>query len=280
MPQLKKLFKRAPVGITPVVRVLFVLSTGRCGTRYMASLLNAASNATVLHQPSPGCEKINPIAYEMFLENRRRYLCMRVDDFALLRRHAEVYRTVTTPVYGDCYNSIYPFGIALFNYFRDLGIDSKILHLVREPVACASSILRAEGPFGIAERHNFGIRAARLYTSTVPAEIAAEIWIGVNRTIAWQTQYLERQKPGSTRMVRLEDIRGRENMPAIRGLFDWAGLEFPGEDRLLDVMLNKSDDVRHSHQQRLDGAGIPKISDDQLAVIAAITRGAASEFGY
>lgn len=277
---LKKLFKRSGAGTSPVKRVFFVLSTGRCGTRYVSNLLNTAPNATVLHQPHPGCESINPIAYGLFVEDCERYASMRVDDFTRLRKHAEIYKTVATPVYGDCYNSIYPFGIALFRYFQKLNIDAKFIHLVRDPVACASSILRAEGPFGIGERKDFGIRAGKLYTSTVPAEIAAEIWIGINRNIAYQMHYIERHTPDSTRMVKLENIQGRDSVSAIRDLFYWIGLDLPDESALLDVILSESDDVRHSHQMRLDGIGIPRISDDQLSMIISMTGAVAAEFGY
>jgi hypothetical protein len=277
---LKNFFKRFKLQRTPVKRVFFVLSTGRCGTRYVSNLFNAAPNATVLHQPQPGCERINPAAYELFLEDRQRYLKMEVEDFPLLLKHAEMYTTITSPVYGDCYNSIYPFGIALFEYFQKRGIDVKFIHLVRDPVACASSILRAEGPFGIGERKNFQIRAEKLFTSDIPAEIAGEIWNGINRNIRYQMNVIDDKKPGSTRLVRLEDIKTKEQLPYIRELFQWAGCDVPDESALLGVMQDEKDDVRHSHQKRLDGIGIKKVDDDDRAVITEATRYVAAELGY
>jgi len=277
---LKKLFKRSGAGTSPVKRVFFVLSTGRCGTRYVSNLLNTATNATVLHQPHPGCERINPIAYETFLENPQRYLHMGVEDFVRLSGHADIYTTVTTPVFGDCYNSIYPFGIALFNHFLGLGMDVKFIHLVRNPVDCASSILRAEGPFGIGERKDFKTRAERLFTSAVPAEIACEIWININRIIRYQMRHIEQQRPGTTRLVRLEDIQRKEQLPSIQALFQWLGLDVPCDARLFDVMQDETDEVRHSHQKRLDGVGIPKVRDEEVAIIQETTRPHAAEYGY
>ncbi len=277
---LKKMLKRSGAGKVAVKQVFFVLSTGRCGTRYISNLLDVASYATVLHQPQPGCERINPIAYEWFLENRRRYLDMRVEDFPLLQQHAEIYKTVTTPVCGDCYNSMYPFGIALFNYFQKLGMDIKFIHLVRNPVACVSSILRAEGPFGIGERKDFKIRAEKLFTATVPAEIASEIWIGINQNIEYQMKYIEGKKPGSTKLVKLEDVQRTEQLPYIYDLFQWLGCDVPDEHKLLDVMLNEKDDVRHSHQKRLDDVGIPKVCDNEIAMIINKTGKVAGDFGY
>jgi hypothetical protein len=277
---LEKIFKRFRHTDHPVKRLFFVLSTGRCGTRYVSNLLDAAPDATVLHQPQPGCERINPDAYELFADNPQRYLDLAVEDFDLLQEHADIYKNVTTPVYGDCYNSLYPFGIALFRYFQKQGLDVKFIHLVRNPVACASSILRAEGPFGIGERKNFKIRAEKLFSSTIPAEIASEIWININRNIHYQMKHIEKEKPGSTRLVRLEDIQKREQLPAIRELFQWIGCAVPDDTRLLDVMLNEDDEVRHSHQKRLDDAGIQKICDEELSIIARQTGMAAGDFGY
>jgi hypothetical protein len=277
---LKKLYKHFVTGASPVTCVFFVLSTGRCGTRYVTNLLNAAPNATVLHQPPPGCERINPIAYETFLENPQRYLHLRVEDFDLLLKHAQVYTSVATPVYGDCYNSIYPFAIALFHYFQNRGVDVKFIHLVRNPVACASSILRAEGPFGIGERKDFKTRAERLFTSAVPAEIAGEIWININLNIRYQMTFIEEKRPDTTRLVRLEDIQRQEQLPYIQELFQWLGLDFPGEARIYDVMQDEADEVRHSHQKRLDSLGIPSVRDDESARIKDITGPAAGEFGY
>lgn len=276
----EKFFKRFRPADVPVKQLFFVLSTGRCGTRYVSNLLNVASNATVLHQPQPGCESINPIAFEWFLEDRQRYLNMRVEDFPLLQQHAEIYKNVTTPICGDCYNSMYPFGIALFKYFQKRGMDVKFIHLVRNPVACASSILRAEGPWGIGERKDFKIRAEKLFTSTIPAEIASEIWTGINQNIHYQMTYIEKENPGSTKMVKLEDIQRNEHLPYIYELFQWMGFDFPEEIRLLDVMLDEKDDVRHSHQKRLDDVGIPKVSDDEISMIINKTGMVAGKFGY
>jgi hypothetical protein len=277
---LKKFFKPAESIKPPVKRIFFVLSTGRSGTRYLSNLFNVASNATILHQPQPGCEKINPIAYELFLENRELYHNIKVEDFTLLHKHAEIFRTITNPIYGDCYNSIYPFGIALYNYFQNLEIDIKFIHLVRNPVTCASSILRAEGRFGIGERQNFKIRAQKLFTLAIPAEIASEIWIGINQNIQHQMAYIEKKSPDSTRRVKLEDIQRQENISYIHELFRWLGLSIPDESKLLEMMSSEKDEIRHSHQKRLDGLGIPNITDKEIAIIINKTQSFAKDFGY
>lgn len=275
-----KIFKRTKFNAPPVKRVFFVLSTGRCGTRYISNLFNVASNATILHQPQPGCEKINQIAYELFLVNRELYHNIQVEDFTRLHKHSEVFKTITTPIYGDCYNSIYPFGIALYKYFQKLKTDIKFIHLVRNPVTCASSILRAEGPFGIGERKNFKIRAQKLFISKIPAEIASEIWIGINQNIQHQMAYIEKKSPNSTKLLKLEDIQRQEQLPYIYELFRWIGLTITDESRLLEIMLNRNDDVRNSHQKRLDNLDIPKITAKEISMIINKTQPFAKNFGY
>lgn len=260
-----------------VKKVFFVLSTGRCGTRYIATLLNLAENADVQHEPSPGCEPINPYAYELFLKDRAKFRALRVSNFPTLQEHANLYRLVSSEIFGDCYNSLYPFAIALYHFFQEAGINCQFIHLVRHPFACCSSILRAEGSHAEAYRKNFALRAKLLSISDIPAENASNVWIGINSLIAYEMDYIESLTPGSTKLIRTEDMIV---LPKIVALYEWLGLQLPSDEALKRVLADSSYDVKHSHQEYHDQLGIPKITQNEEQIIATMTTPFLEQYGY
>ena len=260
-----------------VKKVFFVLSTGRCGTRYMANILNLSENAIVLHEPPPGAEPINPLAYELFVTDREKFNQIRVGDFPILKQHANIYRNIDADIFGDCYNSFYPFAIALYHFFTERGINTQFIHLVRHPFDCCSSILRAEGPHGIGTRKNFGLRAKLMRQSEIPAEIASDVWIKINDVIRHEIEFIERFNPGSTGLARIEDMN---EINSIINLYSWLELHIPNIDDIKKAMQDRSDIVRHSHQLRLNKLGIPKVTAEDMDIIKAKTRSCLARYGY
>jgi hypothetical protein len=265
--------------VTPAFarKVFFVLSTGRCGTKHVAALLDQAENGTVCHEPAPGCERVNPIAAALFFENRERFLALRVSDFRPLHTHARLFRSAKTEVFGDCYNSLYTFAVPLFRYYRARGMSVKFVHLVRNPVACCSSILRAEGPQGLPNSKDFAVRAPCLSSSPHPAERASDIWININHIIQEQMGIIEGWKKDTTRMVRVEDLDDREQMLS---LFRFLDLQPPPPEKIHAITQDTSYEVRHSHQAHLDGLGFPKVTDCDVELIRQRTAEAARKYGY
>jgi hypothetical protein len=264
-------------GTSHVRRVFFVVSTGRCGTKYLANLLNLAENGAVVHEPTPGCEPINPIAYEIFIKDRAQFDRLRVSDFPLLRLHASFYEHIHAEVFGDCYNSLYPFAIALYHFFTEMQMDIKFIHLLRHPVDTCSSILRAEGPHGRGTRKNFGLRAKLLSQATHPADIASDVWININEVIRYELKTIEHLHPSSTRTIRIEDMSRTDH---IRELYRWLGLQLPEPDRIKEIIDNESYGIRHSHQVHLDSLGVPRITDQDLEIIKHRTEPFLGFYGY
>jgi hypothetical protein len=264
---------------SPVTKVFFVLSTGRSGSRYLSKVLDLSSDATVEHEPPPGAETVNGNAYEAFLKNPKSIESINVYNHSLLKEHSYYYKykQVKTPVFGDCHNSIYPYAIAYYNFFKEIGISTQFIHLLREPIATCSSILRAEGVHGIGIRKNFGLRAKKLIVSKDPAVVSANIWIEINRVISYQINFIERLSPGATRVVRIEDLNGTKNLCF---LFKFLSINVPDHHIIEKIMNNESDDVRHSHQKRLDRLQIPPVSNSQLATVKRLTNPHRSQYGY
>ena len=245
----------------------------------MSRILALAKNADVYHEPAPGCEPENPIAYDLFLKDRKKYCEINVEDFQLLHQHAQLYKNRRKEIYGDCYNSLYPFGIALYNYYSKLDIKLKLIHLIREPIACVSSILRSEGPYGEHVRSNFKLRATSLSCSDIPAERASDIWININKNISYQFRFLENRIPNSTKMVKIEDL---SCFDTIKGLFEWIGLIWDQKviSALGYIMASTSYDIRHSHQQRMDSLNKPKLTATDINIIKDRVKHEKAAFGY
>jgi len=260
-----------------VERAFFVLSTGRCGTKYLSTLLNLAENATVLHEPPPGCESINPIAYELYQSDKEEFKKVRVAHFEVLERHANLYKSIGTEVFGDCYNSIYPFAIPLYHFFEEMGIDVKFIHLVRHPFACCSSILRAEGPNGIVKERDFRLRAKRLSKSTAPAVISSDIWTNINRLIQYELEYIEGLSLGSCKLIRIEDMNQYEK---VIELFEFLALNLPIRTKIEKVIADQTYAVRHSHQKRMDELRVPRVTEWEADIIKERTMSVMHDFGY
>ena len=279
MKRLKAVLSKIKSHQSKVKSVFFVLSTGRCGTKYLARLLDLAPNATVMHEPPPGCEQINPLAYDLYLKDKNEFLNLKVSDFELLKKHVNIYKNVASDVFGDCYNSIYPFAIPLYQFFNEKKIEIRFIHLVRHPYKCCSSILRVEGPAGPRGRThpNFGLRASLLSDSETPEVKSSHIWIGINDLIEYELKFIESKAPGSTCLVRIEDMNRYDN---IHNLFKWLNLSIPDRNVIEKLIADRSDDVRHSHQTRLDKEGIPPITEESMSVIKKITRDHLHKYGY
>ena len=276
-------------------RVFFVVSTGRCGTKFLAHLLDLAPDAHVVHEPEPGLEFVNSYGYCMYFHDRNRFFghgvldvrppCRKgyygidVEDITPLKKHLDNYLTVDSDVYGGCHNSLAPFAYAAHQYFLRQGICCKIVHLVRDPFMCCRSLLRMEGPNGYGRyRVGFNLRSSCLYAeSDTPEEQVVSIWRNINDVIAAQTHAIEQESPGASTLVRLEDLG---NTPLLEDLYSFLGLQYPDEESIAAALTDESYSVRHSHSDMLDSQCIPDLDAAQSARLLDLTTGLRIKYGY
>lgn len=258
--------------------VFYILSTGRAGSTFASHLLNLAPNATVLHQPPPGLEKVNPIAYNLFKNDLSAFLSIAVDDFDLLQQHAEIYLQYRKAIFGDGHNANYPFAISLNNYFAARGIGTRFIHLVRDPYTCCEAIMRAEGPHSFGVRRNFGTRAPGLRIEQSPAKTAANVWLEINNIIDFQIRHIEEKSPGATSRMRAEDLNEKK-LPTIRELFEFLSLRWPG-DASVRRYLKLPGAKRNSYKGILRERGVPEVSEEDRYAIREATRDTREYYGY
>lgn len=99
----------------------------------------------------------------------------------------------------------------------------------------------------------------------------------INELIKYELDYIEMLAPGSTKLVRLEELNNYEN---VLNLYSYLDLEIPSEADIQAVMENDNDEVRHSHHKRLDLLKIPRITKKDIEIIQNRTKNHLEEYGY
>lgn len=143
----------------------YVLSTGCCGTRFFVRILDTATNATVLHQPSPHLTSEMNRIVSIYSRSAAEYQDLTVSDWPELELKLLMAGMVRSPVYGETLNTIYPSAYLLHKYFGPERV--RFIHLVRNPLACCRSIMQVERDDGgmafqhIEHRNLFMVRIQR-----------------------------------------------------------------------------------------------------------------------
>lgn len=248
----------------------YFLSTGRVGTRFFSKVLGTATNATVLHQPSPSLkETVVRDVVRTFHLDPDAFWRLRIEDFLALEEKVLRQMTYGTAVYGDTLNHMFPFGHMLYRHF---GRDRvRLVHLIRNPVDCGRSTLKAE-------RDDTGrgrfteLRPPEFLTGASPAEKAAGIWNGVNGMIREQFERID--DPSACRVIRLEDI----SLKLVEELFDFLHLDGFDAKRIETLMNDRSHDVRHSHLSV--NRARPDATPEELELIERLCAPLAANYGY
>lgn len=246
-----------------------VLSTGRVGTRFLAHVLATATNATVRHQPGPRLhDTVGDKLVRVFTSEPERFWRLRVEDFPLLERKILLQGTIPAEVYGDTLNHMFPYGHMLYRYF---GRDRiRLLHLVRNPIACCRSIVVSEKDFGQGDRFR-ELRPPEFIEGDDAAEKAAGVWNGVNRMVTRQFEEIDDEEV--CRVVRTEDFE----LDLFRELFAFLGLEGFDEEKIRSLMEDRSHDVRHSHVSVHDDRQVERWELEKVAELCAPV---AENYGY
>lgn len=250
-------------------KYFFFLSTGHVGTRFFSHALNTATNATVLHQPSPQLWEEGRALVRLYVRKKEQFLSRTVAQMP--RLHAKLAGQLYRPekVYGDTLNHMFPFGYALYKHLGPARL--RLVHLIRDPVACGKSILKAERDDTGHGRFDL-LRPKEFLHGTTPAEKAASVWLGTNEMIRYQFSQINDENV--CKVIRLEDM----SVDSIRELFSFLGLEGFDADRISSLMHDRTTSVRHSHLDKSPER--PPATEVELRVIAERCRSLAHAYGY
>lgn len=246
----------------------YFMSTGRCGTRFFAQVLNTATNAMVLHQPHPYLRSERFDAATRYMTHKDDFKQLEVTDYPVLLEKILWQATLPSPIYGDTLNSSFAFGYMLYKYFGSQKL--RLVHLVRNPVDCCRSILKVERDEG---GQGFGWSRPGAFTQgNNSAEKVANVWINTNEMIRYQFELIH--DPTICKIVRLEDV----NLDLIRELFDFLHLKGFDPSKVEPLLTDTSREVRHSHLQ--ENPQTPDATPEELDIVAHLTAPLAAVYNY
>ena len=240
----------------------YFLSTGRCGTRFVARVLDLATNATVYHEPNPTAYPDYHRKADEYFRNPESLKSTDYSQYPMFRRKLRINASVPASVYGVTARMNFPFGVVLHDVIPN---KVKLVHLIRNPVDCCRSIIRVES-----DRYGTGFlpsRARALVEGHNDFDRAISIYVKTNQMIRGQFDHIN--DPSVCKVVRVEDL----SVDAFRELYEFLELEGFDADAVTRVMNDKSDNVRHSHMARLDEKRVPDLSERDIEYIREHTEG-------
>ncbi len=249
-------------------RAFWVLSTGRCGTRTLAHLLDLADGATVEHEPLPRLNRQCREVYEQW--------ATRPEPYRLLIeacREDVVYKAYEDgQAYGETANRLTYFAPAI----REVFTNSKFLHLVRDP----RHVVRSGMDRGWYDTNKWD--EGRIVPRTGDPyhdrwdemslfERCAWFWYETNRFAREFTDSLE---PGRAMTVRAEDLFAG-NPETVAAVFDFLELEAPKPKRVAKVLGTKA-----NYQRRRTFPDVAEWSDDQNEALRGVAGPMMDALGY
>ncbi len=248
----------------------YFLSTGRCGSRLLARVFDLADNAIVFHEPTPHLLKEAFEVSNLYKNQYSLFLNLNIAQFPKLLKKVEESLSFKFEIYGDTLNTMYPFGLMLYHY---LGPERlRLVHLIRNPVDCCSSILGMERKWqGVGFSKS---RAGSLAYGYTDAEKAANTWIHTNQMI--KDQFSEINNDFVCRTFRIEDC----TTDSILSFCDFLQLKGINRGQIEKLLSDTTYDIRHSHQARLNQAMENALLEGEGNFIYDKTKKAAKAFGY
>ena len=246
------------------------LSTGRCGTHFIRHCCKAARGVEIGKFVGLSNKLWNDVV-DIYLTDPERFWNLKLEDYPVVKAKVNARNNHPSRVFTEIVHALYPFAAMIHDYSRRTGRPDKLVHLIRNPVDCCRSMLKAErmdGPRGFSRR-------ARGYfePGDDPVVRAAKTWIGVNSMCADMSQHLD--DPENVLFIRIEDL----NAVTAVDLLEKLGLTDIDRERLGEVFGTEFTNLRHSHVARTD-LKTADSSTAELDTIRDLTRETAARFGY
>jgi hypothetical protein len=269
---LRRLYRRQHADERPdsTSAPIFVLSTGRVGSKTLAALASLSAHIRALHEPSPRLYHLSQLAYtdydphanhrlfkEAFLTSRRELLS------------ASASRRKT-------YMETSPQVTFLAAIIQDAVAGAKFIHLIRDPKAFVRSGMRRRWYSGHAMddlriRPLAGAYGHRRWSTWSAFEKNAWVWAETNR---WIGAFMANLPLENRLLLKSEDLFGA-NVGALDDFYRFIGVKTP-PDGLINTILKQKLNAQRSGQFP-DPAGW---TDQMLAELQSIAGPIMAEFDY
>lgn len=217
---------RKPLKISPAPRNVFILSTGRTGTVYLANLLNQVPDTVSVHEPKPSRVLIAWSA--AFFEGR---ISLDFMSTALASKRKKLLSEIAgSQMYVESNNFIAGFADVLDELFE----DAKVIHIVRDPREFTTSLTNRGDDSGLRRFLNRYVP----YLAYAPPGVKRRKLTAVTRAAyRWNAtnEYLDdfgRRNPNQYYRCKFEDVFDKSNPQPLHELLEQVGLSQEQIDQL------------------------------------------------
>ncbi len=213
-------------------RPVFVLTTGRSGSKWVVELLSGAPSLAPFHEPRPALMHLARFAHE-----RRGEPALLAPIIDAVRTEMVLEAMIRGRVYVESNQCLAFFAPALDRVFS----SCRFVHLLRHPGDFARSAIRKgwyrNDSIWEANRPRMGDEAA--WSRLDPIEKLGWLWAETNRFVSG---FLEVLAPGRALTCRLEDLTASPERA--QELFAFCGAEPPSMDRIRALQAQRSNELR------------------------------------
>lgn len=248
---------------------VYWLSTGRCGTHFLYNLLSQASNIHAIHDRGIAKREVDRAA-RIWREDPQRFWSLRLEEFPAMLYKLRENSKFPVEVFTELIHITFPFGYMMYDYYHRAYAGRrrlKLIHLVREPIACCRSSLKVE------RVKDYSRQPTAIIEGESATEKAASMWILTNRLCKGIVDRID--NPQVAIQLRIEDL----DVDKALELCEFMELQGINRTTITSVLENRSQAARFSHVRRWEGR-TPPVTDKELEIVSELTRADASIYGY
>jgi Sulfotransferase family len=183
-------------GLYAAYPVVFVLSTGRCGTKFLSFLLGHSPSIRAYHEASPTLQYFPNFAFH---NQEKQEILRKMVDAGRMELILEA--LISDKIYLECNQCLTFFGPAI----RDLFLGSKFVHVVRHPGDFVRSGLRKgwHSNDSIWESGRVRMRDEEKWQSLDQIQRLSWLWAATNQ---FMEEFKKVTSPDRVRTCRIEDL--------------------------------------------------------------------------
>jgi hypothetical protein len=210
---------------------VFVLSTGRCGTKFLFFLLGHSQSVKAHHEASPTLQYFPNFAFH---NQENQEILRKMVDAGRMELILEA--LIDDRIYLECNQCLTFFGPAI----RDLFLGSKFVHLVRHPGDFVRSGLRKgwHSNDSIWESGRVRMKDEEKWASLDPIERLSWLWGATNR---FMEAFKKATPPDRVRTCRIEDLVSEPD--AVNALLAFMGAKTIPTEQIREIQKKRINEL-------------------------------------
>lgn len=209
---------------------IFILSTGRSGSKFVAELLNLSPNISAFHEPRPSLQYFSNFAYHHQREEKN---LTNIVNAARMELLLEIF--IKNKIYVESNQCLSFFAPVLAKLFK----KSKFIHLIRHPGDFIRSAIRKgwHKNDSIWESGRVKMTDKKLWHRLDHIEKLAWVWNSTNKYIENFKQKIEKKRIID---IRIEDLsRSNEKIHLLWKFTKAQKINFQRVNELINLKINK-----------------------------------------